>query len=252
LGVRYIPLLGGKRGHPIPVVHTRGEFDPCGSGVRQLGAERTWDGLLRDVPASIPHGLEFEVSRIPHYFKGWGGRFTGWRWLCPACRKDVRSLLLPLTLPDFALLNKIPIPAEELEFSPTRPLAMACEACHRCRQFSGRNEACLAKSWQHTIRYLSTGMLYGDEVERPAWLRVAPSKVRHFLERDADYFAHEVDRRQREEFGVKLDSSPVWVKGKLNPIFNEPLPEITIDPLTNKTVRGDGTPDGLWRPRKKR
>lgn len=252
LGVRYIPLLGGKRGRPIPLVHTRGDFDPCAGGVRQLGAERMWDGLLRDIPASIPCGLDFEVKRIPYYGKGWGGRFAGWRWLCPACGRSARSLFLPLTLPDFALLNNIPIPAEELEFSPTRPVALACRTCHRCFNFSGRSERRLAKSWQEAIRYLSTGMLYSGEVERPDWLRVAPSKVRHFLERDTDYFAHEAERRQREEFSVKLDSSPMWVNGKLNPIFDEPLPEITIDPLTNKTVRGDGTPDGLWRPGKKR
>jgi hypothetical protein len=175
----------------------------------------------------------------------------GWRWLCPGCHRRAQSLYLPLDLPDFALLNNIPLPPEELELSPFRPPTLACRSCHRLLGFSGATPANLASAWSHAIRYLSAGMLYGKEVQRPEWLKVAPSKVRHFLERDPEYFAHEVDRRQREEFDVKADSSPMWVKGKFNPIFKEPLPEISIDPMTNKTIRKDGTPDGLWRPQRK-
>lgn len=48
-----------------------------------------------------------------------------------------------------------------------------------------------------------------------------------------------------------MDSSPMWVNGRINPIFSEPLAAISIDPLTNKTIRKDGTPDGLWRPQRK-
>ncbi len=251
LGVRYIPGLGGQRGFPVPLVHTRGDFDPCGKGTRHLGAERMWDGLLGDVAAAIPEELESEVARVPIHDKRRGGRFLGWRWLCPGCQRRAQSLYLPLDLPDFALLQKIPIPPDEAALTLRRPPALACRGCHGIMGFSGATRANLESAWSHAIRYLSSGMLYGKEVQRPEWLRIAPSKVRHFLERDADYFAHEVERRQREEFGVKVDSSPMWVNGRINPIFDEPPAAISIDPLTNKTIRKDGTPDGLWRPQRK-
>ena len=44
--------------------------------------------------------------------------------------------------------------------------AFACERCHRLRRFSPCDPNC----WNEIVCYLSAGLLYGREVERPAWL----------------------------------------------------------------------------------
>ena len=57
LGVRYIPLLGGKRGFPVPLVHTRGDFDPCAAGCASWGANVCGMVFCATFPQASPMGL---------------------------------------------------------------------------------------------------------------------------------------------------------------------------------------------------
>ncbi len=219
---RYLPNLGGKHGHPVPLVHTRGDFDPCACGYHRRGPERLWDELRRELPSHIPDDLTFTLTRVPqmHHVRS-RTDFNGWRWLCPGCNRTANTLYLPLDLPDFADLHKIPVPPDELALTPHHPQMLACSTCHRIFKFSARSPQTQNICWNHAILHLSGGLLYGDEVNRPDWMKIAPAKTRYHLERDPDHEAHEAERLKRERFMRKFDSQPIWVNGKLNPLFNQ-------------------------------
>jgi hypothetical protein len=90
--------------------------------------------------------------------------FRGWRWVCPGCGKKVRMLYYPL--PRLHLLpgRMPPPPREEKAGAALGPLpCFACRACHQVRFPRGWHR----HSWNEIVAYLSGGLLYGYEVERP-------------------------------------------------------------------------------------
>jgi hypothetical protein len=110
---RRIQGLGGKRGYPVPLIQTWTALDP--NGTWKFGRpDPLWGSLWEFLPDMIPDDFEQTILRRPHYklfpVKGapsreyWDRRFRGWRWVCPACKKEVRFVFYPLppdTLFDF-------------------------------------------------------------------------------------------------------------------------------------------------------
>src|SRR5688572_16673827 len=94
--------------------------------------------------------------------------FMGWRWICPRCGKAVRTIYYPirvLTLFDRwvsdPVVEKILAEADRGDGQAAR---FACHQCHRVKFFSSVDR----NSWIQVIGYLTAGLLYGCEVERPA------------------------------------------------------------------------------------
>lgn len=101
--------------------------------------------------------------------------FRGWRWICPGCRKPARVLYYPL--PPINLLKslRLKVPQDDLDDPP--PPCFACWRCHRVRGFSRVDRG----GWNQLVAYLTGGLLYGREVERPAWL--TPDRKRPYRPR---------------------------------------------------------------------
>ena len=119
--------------------------------------------------------------------------FNGYQWLCPVCGKTCRTIYLPLRRLNLLDLSDptakrtspraprapgpLPRLAQVIEI-PQRVTGFACQRCHRVRFFSRTR---LAEAWNQLIAYLTAGLLYGHEVERPSWFttqRQRPYKPR--------------------------------------------------------------------------
>jgi DNA-binding CsgD family transcriptional regulator len=107
-------------------------------------------------------------------------QFWGWRWVCPGCKKEVRTIYYPFAANgvfDFLGYDPsrgkscrtqskkfLPFDADEVEKPPA---TFACRACHRVRWTSRVN----SEGWNQVVSHLTRGMLYGHEVEKPQWYR---------------------------------------------------------------------------------
>ena len=243
----YIPHLGGKRSHPIPLLYTDKPLDPAH---HRLAMPDPFFGNIWDYRTPIlPENFSQEIQRIPIYrsasdkdpdhipttpsrrlpkpppdyvwYKWKNGvyigddapsppysgeragvrgapsstlhspssprrrrkpsrstgslHFNGWRWLCPSCHRPTRLLYLPLPR-----INFLPLPLDAahpdtplLRHSDTLP-TLACDHCHRVQFFSRASP----NAWNDLITYLSDGLLFGHEVERPD--SFTPSRQRPF------------------------------------------------------------------------
>jgi hypothetical protein len=116
--------------------------------------------------------------------------FRGWRWLCPACQRPCKVLYYPLPpvsklhcdltyfahdLPRWFVDEAL----ASLEADRSAPRHFACE---RCNRVSGLGAVCHG-AWNDFVAYLTRGLLYGNEVERPA--AAAPRRQRVFTPRKA-------------------------------------------------------------------
>ena len=109
----YIPRLGGKRGHPVPLLDGgRQLLDPSHRNFARphpiWGAD--WEFLSRQ----FPQDFEQSIIRKPVFRRmtrksaspteaGWAEyaykdemKFLGWRWVCPGCGKLVRIIYYPM------------------------------------------------------------------------------------------------------------------------------------------------------------
>src|SRR5439155_4103932 len=107
--------------------------------------------------------------------KGRGSmELRGWRWVCPGCERLAKVLYLPM-----AFVNLLDgWMSEEMEAvveahkppPPARragaPRGFACDDCHRVRVLS----RVAPQFWNAVVGYLTGGLLYGEEVQRPEWL----------------------------------------------------------------------------------
>jgi DNA-binding CsgD family transcriptional regulator len=105
--------------------------------------------------------------------------FRGWQWRCPRCGKAVNVLYMPvpgreLLVASCELLVADGAPALRAQpaTSNQQPAtsSFACDSCHRVKRFS----RCDPNAWNEIVTYLSAGLLFGHEVERPAWFPRAP------------------------------------------------------------------------------
>lgn len=175
--LRHIPLLAGRRGKPVPVIHAQGLVDPCARSVHPQ--DDVWGDLWVFNVESLPADFSMDLERQPHI--GYGGIFRTWRWVCPGCAKEVITLYCPVDPPTvenwFDLqLDRIPGYDPELHAAPKAMSTFACAACHNlhglCR---GTRD-----SWNRYVSTLTTGLMYGSEIPRPdGWIdRRAPANLK--------------------------------------------------------------------------
>ena len=167
------PGLGGRRGHPVPLLYKRGMLDSTSRRKRGpdedvFGTE--WAGAhLR-----MPEGFSQTVTRVPRYlwFRG-REQFRGWHWICPCCRRTANILYYPQPHPDLAVWHgwaRVP-KAWGQQHAPI----FACLTCHGINWF----QRCrLHNSWNELVLHYSGGLLYGHEVPKPAWLIAQPPRQR--------------------------------------------------------------------------
>lgn len=179
LRARRIPLLRAQRGLPVPLVDSPiPATAPAGATWEDFGHSTLLDPcaftytapdqLLRPYwqTLRLPDSFEQTLHRTPIFRVQRGHlRFMHWAWLCPECHRDVNTLYLPLGAPDFAQLHNIPLPTTD--DAPEPRLAFACKRCHGIANLA-RTPNSLHKSWSLLIAHLSTGLLFGREVPRPA------------------------------------------------------------------------------------
>lgn len=170
----YYPLLGGKRGKPVPVLQCKADgghrrLDPC---YGQFGRppDPIWGCLWQWREEGIPDDLDQTVRRVPTFGPTRHGShiFRGWRWICPGCAKPVRTLYFPLAvmgLAEYLCSDLVPSWAESdhPDAIPKPPPTFACRKCHNVRFFSRHGSS----AWHDVVSYFSGGLLYGSEVERP-------------------------------------------------------------------------------------
>jgi len=162
----------------------------------------------------LPDGFRQVVTREPDYRAGRrangfpGATFRRWRWVCPGCGRRVLQLFCPVPVPNVIGFYGLPGVRAVDEQGATRgasdaaqcesgecesgdlaaglaprlgdtndvdeiPGALttfACRHCHRPLHFSSVD----AGSWNVLVTYLSGGLLYGREVDRPASLPKTP------------------------------------------------------------------------------
>jgi DNA-binding CsgD family transcriptional regulator len=102
--------------------------------------------------------------------------FRGWRWLCPVCERAVKMLYLPLSPEEIFPQSVISASAAVSK----KAASFACQACQHLSVKAGRDDY----QWNVFVSYLSGGMLYGSEVNRPAWW--SPRPRRNVARREAD------------------------------------------------------------------
>jgi hypothetical protein len=171
--VRWISHLDGKKGPPVPVLHTHRLLDPCA----RLGAHAdvVWGTTIRYVCDHIPDHLRQDVKRValkgkvPLKKGGFRETFVGWRWICPACGRRCRTIyypLQPMALVDLLKGGEIHRrdPGNPDAISPGNQ-TFACRECHGVSFYSRLDY----RMWNELISHLSGGLLYGHEVRRPAW-----------------------------------------------------------------------------------
>jgi DNA-binding NarL/FixJ family response regulator len=180
---RYIQGLGGKRGNPVPLLSPRGQLLDPGFARHYARPHPAW-GPIGNSSAAIcfpptsskpscagpipprqsPRARQAQVLHHPDD----PPEFWGWRWICPACKKPVRTIYYPLpvrTMFDRWFID----PAQRLKLGelnlPEPPLpTFACRKCHNVQYISTTDR----HGWNQIITYLSAGLLYGCEVPKPA------------------------------------------------------------------------------------
>jgi DNA-binding CsgD family transcriptional regulator len=88
--------------------------------------------------------------------------FNGWEWVCPVCGKTCRTIYF--ALPRINLLRDVPRLAQVIDI-PKLTEGLACVGCHGIRYMS----RAMSQAWNEVVSYLTHGLLYGSEVERPEW-----------------------------------------------------------------------------------
>ncbi len=192
---RSVKGLGGRRGRPVPLIHSWKHLDP--SGPMFARPDPLWGSLWEFYPDMIPDDFQQTLIRRPK-FSVWGVgrgrstkapndhlytedmRFIGWRWLCPGCKKQVRKVYYPLapqTLFDYLGFDParskrcraqskkfLPCDVDEM---PRPPPTFACADCHKIAYTTRTRDTV----WNEVVSWLTRGMLYGHEVEKPQWYK---------------------------------------------------------------------------------
>ena len=166
--LRVTPKQGlmGRRGRPVPVLYKAAMLDSTAQNKRgpheMFGTE--WIGAHRRMPA----GFSQTVMRVPRYkwYERFGrDLFQGWQWICPCCRQRANILYYPQAHPDLAVWWGWVRPGP---WGQQHAPIFACQACHGVTWFTlGR----LRQGWNQLVLHYSGGLLYGSEVEKPAWLK---------------------------------------------------------------------------------
>jgi DNA-binding CsgD family transcriptional regulator len=84
--------------------------------------------------------------------------------------RNVYYPLPPLTIPAWLGDPKIADSVHDPQDAP--PPCFACKRCHDIRYFNRRSR----DAWNHLVAHLTGGLLYGHEVEKPAWFQLEKRK----------------------------------------------------------------------------
>ena len=115
-------------------------------------------------------------------------KFRGWWWVCPGCKKEVKKIYYPLpvrTLFDFlgydpgtgareACAVQEGFERYDVERLEAPAGTFACSVCHGVRGIERASDV----GWNQIVTHLTRGMLYGHEVEKPHWYRIARKRTR--------------------------------------------------------------------------
>lgn len=171
--VHYKKGLRGRRGKPVPLLFTWEMLDPSAVGLKPT--DPIWAHVWRYHPQSLPEGFAQELDRVPRFQPVKGGeRLVGWRWICPGCKDEVRTVYCPMPMPqwsDWVGWDPAPSGAEAM------PQALSTFACMRCHDVCFFSRGDVLESWNSLVMHLTGGMMYGREVERPDWLTEEPKRV---------------------------------------------------------------------------
>lgn len=175
---RYVKNLAGKIGM-IPILHTDHTLAP-NHRLRQR-PDLIWGATWDDLPDKLPDDFYQDIQREPVFQKhrrpvrarikqgrvpiDIRGRFNGFAWECPCCKKLARMLYYPMPPLDMPKLLRQWLPIGDADELPTPPPSFACYKCHRVR-FTGRADR---SDWNYIIAYLTGGLLFGREVTPPKW-----------------------------------------------------------------------------------
>ena len=164
------PGLMGRRGPPVPLVFTRQIMDPTAKAKR--GQDRAMGSEWLFAHIHMPTGFRQEVTRVPRYRRIRGkDHFIGWSWICPCCRRRAHTLYYPQAHPDLAVMQGFAhLPAG---WQQTHAPFFACSTCHGVIWFFRTD---LRTTWHQLVLHYSGGLLYGHEVEKPAWLKAEQPK----------------------------------------------------------------------------
>jgi len=181
--VRRVTGLGGKpRSNPVPVVYLDHPLDPSSSNLWQP-PDPVWGAVWKTHADRVPDDLRQTLRRVPvevEYPRQDGTvdlRFRGWRFICPGCGRPVRNVYYPLPVMDILTYFGIAVEPSEADAVAAPLPAFACVKCHKVRYFSRVDR----NSWNQLVTHLSAGLLYGHEVEKPAWL--TPDRKRAYRPR---------------------------------------------------------------------
>ena len=185
LRVHYIQGLSGRRGPATPLVYTPEALDPSALGKR--GPDPIWGCFWRYHAQWLPEDFEQALVRSPMYEVRHGrDQLWGWRWICPGCKRQVRTVYLPLRVPDWGAHVGFKCD-DEVDEAPEVNACFACMKCHGVINFS---RAGLRQSWDQLVLHYSGGLMYGKEVKWPEWLKV---------ERKRAYRARPREAKRRDE-----------------------------------------------------
>lgn len=183
------PQSINKRGKPVPFLWSPSPLDPSAELAR--APDPVWGSLWQYLHQDIPDTAHLTATRSPctrtdpRDAHTDAPRFRGWSFTCPGlaapgkpnpCARATDRLFLPVPLWTIHHNFSDQFIRESREQAPTR---WACHRCHHIRYFSfaqrharhadSTTRATIAsrEGWNAFISHLTSGLLYGHEVEKP-------------------------------------------------------------------------------------
>lgn len=236
-------------GVTVPIVYTPSPIDPNHVGAHP--PHRIWGSLWQWQFQQLPEEFEQDVIRVPRIAQTRRGHQVGWDWICPgrvdvhgetiACGRRCRRLYGPMALPTLAGTSgvrwELAMPAAsglagtwhpgEEEIGPRKGArTFACKQCWGVRSVSLVG----TEGWGAFVAYMSGGLLYGHEVERPPDEAPHVRRIEPYVQRNA---AHRPSPRRdevmrgivrgesRKDIAERMGVSPLTVKDHIRKIFRK-------------------------------
>jgi len=204
--VQYVKAQScGHFGVDVPIVWSPRLLDP--NAWNGQSPHPIWGTLWQSLSKRIPDDYVLTVQREPRIRPYHSERrFRGWQWRCPGridtqtdgettCGRLVQNLYVPLPIDTIGRwvgmeegleIGKILNHTNGDDLAPGRkrldlsgpwfpgvddPMlgrrSFACDQCWQIKRFS----ICDYRGWNEFVTYISGGLLYGREVDRPTWVK---------------------------------------------------------------------------------
>jgi DNA-binding CsgD family transcriptional regulator len=202
---RRIKGLGGKRGAIVPLISSQVPLDP-GSGNCFQPPHPICGNLWQHLPDVLRSDFEQTVTRRSVFRRLKGPHLPpdvpvykdeiqhiGWRWVCPGCKKEVKTIYYPMEVRTLCYYLGFDPAAKEfkiwngktgrriLDADRTSPVlaTFACGDCHRILSFSNTNQS----GWNTLVSHLSAALLFGHEVQPPPSFKIGHDRKRTRIRR---------------------------------------------------------------------